>query len=733
MRIAPTTFDRVQYTLSYLSEPSITIKEVKNWNETEKAFIRNTDYDGIVANLSNNLVFVEDGKDYILFIYETYGINAKIFIRREERHPKTDAWVETYSGYLDFETMNIGETEVSLQMSSGGLERLLETREAEQVEVDRSTTLNGATLPYLPTVPIQMNGRKIFLLSKMENIDELAVDYESLSTKLSPPLEKTISSDTHIKRTDENLEMNYAVQRHPDGTYHPERQQFFYDDNDRRKFINLEFDLNFEMILPVGGSQQYLDVYIEIQRWNLDDSDDLIYKQTYPIKKLTGITTSNWQRFTYNSTGNPYQIEMFEGDCLIFIIWRDSPFGRTRYRPTQTDLIITENSFFEPTKCNMILAHDLGSRIAQIITNKDCFYSEALGRIGLNDYTAFGEAEATGFANGSAIRGFYKDETDKQNRYKPLTTSFRDFADAMRVTHNLSVGIERIHKRERIRMEEKSYFYSPNVTIKLPYLVENVRRKPAKQYYFSSLELGFAKGGEYEESMGLDEYNGKSTFTTIIDGVKNVFKAISPYRADSYGAEFARRKTRKYYPLEDTRYDQDIFQFDLFRGIASMNVRKWQDDFEQEPSGVYSPETAYNLRYSPANLVLKHGWLLASSFLKYPLDFIRYGSSTANSNLTTKLIGGVEVSENGGETGNIIQNQNLPKAKFKPEWVTFSHICNFEVMQQVEGTSMILGKKIPNFYGLVEYKLNDRKIERGWLFNLKTDAEGEWLVLTSNR
>lgn len=731
--IAPTTFDRVQYTLSHINEASLTIQEIKNWGDDEKEYARNNEYDGIVVKFSNNLVFVGDGMRYILFIYDVYGVNADIYLKKEERHPQTDVWTETYSGYLDLSTMEILENEVSVKMSSGGLEQLLKSRQAEKVEIDRKTDMDGGELGYLPTVDVQMDGRKIFLLSKMENKDELAVDYQSISSKLSPPLEKTVSSDEHIVSTLENIEGTYAVQRDPDGTYLPERQQFFYDDNDRYKVIRLEFDLNFEMIIPPGGSQQWLDVYIEIQRWNLNDSDDLIYQQTYNIKKLTGIVSSNWQRFIYNSVGTPYEIPINKRDCLIFIIWRDSPFGRTRYRPTKTELTITENSFFEPTKCKMVLAHDLGSRLCRIITGKDCFYSRATGRIGLNDYTEFGFAEATGFAHGLWIREFYKDETDEQNKYKPLTTSFREFADAMSTTHKLSVGIERINKRERILLEEKSYFYQPKVLIKLPNVVTNIKRSIASEYYFSSLEMGYEKGGQYEESMGLDEYNGKTTFTSVITRIKNTFKAVSPYRTDSYGAEFARRKTKKYYPLEDTRYDQDIFQFDLKRMILSMDIRKWQDDFEQRPKGVYSPETAYNLRYSPANLLLRHGWEIASSFIKYPFDYIRYGSSTANSNLTTKLIGGVEIYENGGENGRILEDQDLGKAKFVPEWVEFEHICDFEVMSQIEGQTMINGRKVPNFYGLVEYKINQfGDTEKGYLFNLMPNGKGNWRILKSN-
>ncbi|WP_417237215.1 hypothetical protein [Bizionia paragorgiae] len=732
--IAPIPFDRVQYTLSYPNEPSLTIKEIKNWKDDEKEYKRNTDYDGIVAKYSSNLEFTGDGMNFILFIDEVYDINAKIFLRKEERHPKTDAWVETYSGYLDLATLDIGETSILIKLSSGGLEQLLKARETEQVEIDRLTTLDGATLPRPTTVDVQMDGRKIFLLSKMEQTDKNLIEYTSISPRLVPPLTQIINSDRdHIKSTLNNVAADdYSLFMDGSGHYYPEKQQFFYEMNDRYKVLNLEFDLEFGIQIYPGGSTQYPDVYLEIRKYFYEDGVGYTLTGDYLIHKWVGTPRIGLQTLTLNTINSPYPIEIEKDESLMFIIWRDSPFATTMYKPEKTEMIITENSFFEPTKCKMMLAHDLGSRLAKIITNKDCFYSQATGRIGLNDYTSFGFAEATGFANGLALREFFKDDTDEQNKYKPLTTSFRDFADAMQTTHNLRVGIETINKRERLRMEEVDYFYQPNITIKLGQ-VNNVRRKKATEYYYSGLETGFAKGGEYEESMGLDEYNGKSTFTTVITGLKNVFKSISPYRADSYGAEFARRKTKKYYPLEDTRYDQDIFQFDLKRMISSMNIRKWADDFTTLPSGVYSPETAYNLRYSPANLILRHGRQIASGLIKYPLDYIRYGSSTANSNLTTKLIGGVEVSENGGESGIIIQNKDLPKAKFIPQWIDFEYECDFEVMQQVEGFTTVLGKRIPNFYGLVEFTNEKGSTERGYLFTIAPNGVGRWRVLKSNR
>ena len=60
------------------------------------------------------------------------------------------------------------------------------------------------------------------------------------------------------------------------------------------------------------------------------------------------------------------------------------------------------------------------------------------------------------------------------------------------------------------------------LTIKLPNPVK-VKESVDTNSVYSSLEIGYDKGGDYEEAFGLDEYNGISKFTTIITRVKNIF------------------------------------------------------------------------------------------------------------------------------------------------------------------------------------------------------------------
>ena len=481
------------------------------------------------------------------------------------------------------------------------------------------------------------------------------------------------------------------------------------------------------------------------------DYDDI----NWSVYRLRLATYKNGSDYTYKSAVNIFQtdhiysyhnqtlnfsfdqtIDLLEGESLSlqFTQIMDGRNGHRAHmkidaREIECDLTIEEDSYTEETSSKVILAHELGERLTEIVTNKDnVFYSEVLGRTDIG-YSSDGEAAFTGHLHGHWVRGFDKYPINEGNKYKGFTTSFKDYIENLSVIWNIGLGIEKIGFRERLRIEKLQYFYNNNVTIKLPNQVKKLKRSVAKEFYYSGLEFGYTKGGEYEEAMGLDEYNAKSTFTTVINRIKKLYRKISKYRTDPYGMEFARRKPKSEFPTEDTRYDKDIFVVDLKRWYGNnYKQRKWQDDFSQEPTGTFSPETATNLRFTPFNILLRHGWVVASGLTKYLMDYVRYGSSTANSNLTTKLTGGNTYAEN----GNII-NSELARPRFVPEWIEFEHIVDFEIIQQVEGVSTILGNKIPNFYGLVQFINEDNAIEKGYLFSLKPNGNGKWKLLKSNR
>jgi hypothetical protein len=750
--------DRVKYVLSCQSDgfDDLVITEPIGWNNDEKEYARNTEYHGIFPKFSNNLKFIEDGADYINFAREVLGINASLKLTKYEKHPRTDRWVRTYWGYLDMSTWNFENEQVQIKFNSGGLEQLIKARESESVEIDRPDTMDGKPMDPLLINEVSFDGRRIFLKSKWEHNDNLnevtlgvySDDGNTRSKATGFPL--NLVSPSHEQAKSVSGFSNGNDQSGSTG-------MMILADFDRTRDLTVKGrniklkPFIYDGLNTINGSTEWNWAYFKINLTTYQNSIDFDVKERISLLHIGAGT--NEGALVYNSNvlnihNQLLSIPDFEknitveqGDSVALEILLEADLknyasSRARFYVRMTDfdgdLFVEEDSHFEPSKSKFIFTHDLLDRLVEICSSsKNAFYSKFYGRTELG-YAENGPGAHVANTHGFWIRNFDKyplsTETDP-NLFKPLTTSLKDAITSCIAVHNVGMGIEEINNKERLRIEPYGYFFNSNVTIRLPNQVKNIKRSEAVDYYASAIQMGYELGGNYSEAQGLDEPNGKSNFTTVIKSVKATFSRISKYRADSYGKEFCRRKPLELDSTLDTQYDEDVWFLDLKKTAANTFVqRKWQDDFEQAPTGIFSPDTADSLRFSPFNMLLNHGWVIAAGLAKYPMDYVRYGSSTANSQLKTKLIGRNEYVEN----GNII-NSELGTPRFVAEWVEFEHECDFDVMQMVQGTTVIQGNEIPNMYGTVEYQVSDGRWERGFLFNLKPNDKGQWKVLKSNR
>lgn len=717
---------------------AIGITEPIGWNDDEKEYARHEEYHGIFAKFSNTLKFVGSGADYIDLARQIYGINEEIELLRHEKHPISDKWVLTYSGYLDLSTWSKEKNQTSVKFNSGGLERILKSRESERIEIDRTTTIDGKTITPINTVDVELEGRRIFLktsytLKAPNDYGTVFVESNAGNTRnQSVGVPFQLENKSHDQAQSVSVESNGNEDQGATG-------MMFFAVSDRVRILNISLSFTFNF----SFDQEDIDwAYFNINLTRF--AGGITY---FPAQRITlfslptkdDIFNNQGNNFTVNYTG---QIQINVGDSLAIEAFEKSDLGgpghaelRIRMQSMVGWLKIDEDSFYEKTNTKAVLAHELGEQLVKIATGYDnSFYSEFLGRTDIG-YPVDGPAGLTAFAHGFWIRGFDKlpiptDGPPKiENLFKPLTTSFKDYAASFNAVWNTGIGIEKLGMRERVRLEELSFFYNRNTTIKLPFQIKNVKRKTVASKYYSSLQFGYKEGGQYDEACGLDEYNAKSTFTTVINAVKNVFTKISEYRADPYGREFTRRKQKSLNDTEDTSRDNSIWFIDLKRSFGNLfKERLWQDDLEQEPTGVFSPETATMLRYSPINMLQRHAWWFSCGLLPYLTDYIRYGSSTANSRLKTKFIGKNEYAENGD-----IINSELENPRFIPEEIEFEHICDFSVMEQVNGSTVINGKLIQNIYGQVEFINENNEIEKGFMMNLKPNGKGSWTVLKANR
>mgnify|MGYP001599966808 CR=1 FL=1 len=736
--------DRVRYELECKKMGnSIIITEPIGWNSDNKEFARNADYDGIVSKFSNSLKFIDNGADFINLAFELYDVMAEIKMTKYERHPQTDKWVRSYWGYLDLMTRKMEDNQLSVKFNSGGLQEDIKAREEDSVEVDRLTTISGYPINAISEKEVYLSGRRIFLKSKWEvkpsdNTLSLGVfsnDGKTRSQTLGMPI--ALTSSSHVQA---QFILPDSIGEEGKGT----TGMMFLANFDRTRQLNIKSaGLSFKSKIKESDWQWAffkvcLTVYKNGTDFNLKSRTDIFHagENSSTTPNLWDINNKTIIIPDFNI---PLTVNEGESVALEFFIKADLKnytFNRARFnvevKEIKGALFAEEDSYFNATTAKCYLAHDLLNQLSTICANKNkVFYSDYFGRTDLG-YSQDGPGAYVGMTHGFAVRGFTKlplpdPDNGIENLYKPMTTSLRDALSSLKSVLNVGVGIEEVNGKERVRVEELSYFYNNNVTNKLPNQVKKLTRTTATEYYWPSIEVGYENGGDNEEAQGLDEPNGKSNFTTFINKGKNTFSQLSKYIGGMYAMEFTRRKPLSLFPTEDTKYDTDVFLLDLKPGNNILEQKKWQDDLEKAPTGIFSPETATNLRFSPFNMLLRHGWVLASGLTKFATEKIRYGSSTANSQMKTQLKGSFEYAENGD-----IINAELKKARFVAEWIEFEHECTFDIMQMVQGTTIINGKVIQNFYGTIQFINEKNQIEKGFLFNLKPN-DGKWKLLKSNR
>jgi len=734
-------FDRIRYILRNIHFDDETITEPEGWKSDEVELERSKTYHGIFQQFSNSLKFVDDGASYINTVRQLYGINERIKLIREERNPKTDVWEQTYFGFLDLSTWESQEGKISVKFNSGGMEQAIKARDSDKVEIDRITTFDGYPVDSLQPITIEVDGREIFLKSEYKvKPEENRVELNN-STTAGNTRGSTVGVPLNLfSKSHENAQSvlpgGNVGDNSWDRTAPGEVSNMFFAVSDRKRTLHIKFTIKFTPAFLDFNDVTNFRFWLRFAHYK--DSNDFNVRENKMLFSSDSYSYLDNKTFSI-SFDQVINIEAGDSLALVFDQNYDGRDGHgSRLNMLVRDIVcndftIEEDSFVEKSTTKGILIYELCDRLLTICTNqKNSLRSNLLGRTDLG-YNFDGKWSLMGFTHGFWIRGFDKnsptDEAAKvENLFKPLSTSFKENYESLNAVLAVGIGIEKEGNKDVLRIEEQSFFYNRNVTVRLPNQVKKVKRNEAPDSYFSSLETGYDKGGDYDEAMGLDEPNAKSNFTTVINGLKNTFSKVSKFRADSYGFEFARRKPVTLNNTEDTSYDNDIWFNDLKRGPNNVFLqRKWQDDFAKLPTGIFSPTTAFNLRLSPFNIMLRHGWFFGAGFDKYQDEFVRYSSSTANSKLTTQLIGKPEYAENG-----VVQNAELDKARFVCEEIEFEHVCDYDVMKQINGTTMINGVPVKNIYGLIEFVNEFNQVEKGFLLNLKPTGEGKFKVIKFN-
>ncbi|MEZ7496474.1 hypothetical protein QO206_13330 [Leeuwenhoekiella aequorea] len=673
------------------------IHDPVGWDELDTTVGRSNTTHGIFTTISQNLEFVFEAREYLVDLYLLEGVQAKCKMTRQKRDSFNDNWKTIDDGDLDFSQFKWNKESCTLDFIENGFSEKFDNYKKEEFEIDRLDDIDGNILKPLAKQDLVISGRRIFLKSALYVEDGAIADFDNLSNRNN--YESRVIPLNIDYKSDENIviptsrDFSESNQNYGDGF----AGNMFYLNADRDRTIVLNGTISGRHV----GATSTEFFRFSLIRYKKDSEG--VYKRLEVINLVTKNTPNTSISYTFNN----YVINVEEGESYALGASIFSG-GRSTIVFNSSRIEITEDSAFRETSNKAIKAFDLGQRLTHIIDVNAEFKSDLLQN----------EFSGLLFASGATIRNVkIEDESGNESIAPLLTTSFEDFYDAINVITPIAYDVYKESGKNIVRIESIDYFFNPKPFVKVG-RVADIENEIDPDWVYSAIDIGYENSGDIEGVYGLRATHTVNSYTLPIDRVDNVYEVVTEYRTDPNEIEDCRRIQFEDYPERDTKYDKDVFIIDAEILIGKWNVRRNQRDF-LEVKGVFSPETTFNNRLSPANCLLRHAKVFKSGM---QLDYfnnkkLRYASTTGQNNkLITTSLSGVETPEE--LTRDISE---FSKALFTPVRVTFTGTLEEDIYAGVKRNGRT--DDSPNKFKLIEYIDYSGVIQQGYIYKLDFNNE----------
>lgn len=716
------------------------------WSNDNIQLTRNKDYHGIVTSFTGELSFYKETREYILNDFNALGINSNLKIYKYELEEINGVvkWDLKFTGIIDYSTLVDEVSYVKVRFNSNQLEELFKTRKDDEFELERSTSIDGRQIGKITTDLTQLAGVPLATTTKMDVIvkeshNEGPDFYWSRGGGDAQYLtlrENSFQSAVLEMLTDTDDRISTPDTANPDAD--PASKMFFVDSVDPNVDVDTLLKVRFSYkikaeIWPrlLGIGARRASIFLHKYRYNQANLEYDIIESV----ELATIFTSN-QREPISAEGEFYfeNVAWNEGYAIGFSVL-DQVATQTYYfdaKVTEFSINIASESNRLPSEnVEFLFVHDALNRLSQIITNGDKrFSSRTFGRVE-NGYEADGKYGLIGLTSGYWIRQFAKNSP----MYKSIKLSFEDIISSLNAVFNTGMGIEYIDGVQKIVVEDLKYFYQNKTVIILDDDVNEISYKVLKEDYFSSIEMGYEKGGDYNNAVGLDEPNVKVERITPINKNKQKYRKISKIRADDIGAEIIRRKPAALYPSEDTSQDDNVWFLDLKRkGDGTYIQSEWPDRLLLKPTGLSYANDFKSFLFTPLRMLFRHGWIIRAG-MDQPVNLVKnitVNSSTASQSLIMHFKGD---SKPRAESDDIPVG-DLERPIILPVEVKFKYPVSNDLLRLITSKSVTdyEGSKIsiPNYYFKFRWKNRSGSFEYGFLTDLDTNSNEFTFILANN-
>ena len=723
----------IEFELSSDKRDSIIVDEPLNWDSDDKSYEMDSEGKGTLMKMNTELEFRKDGMEWLYSLPLAFGFDATATVTKKGKDTLKlgEDWRSFYRANLDLLAASWGDNTVKIPFTQGGLYDKIINRYSDTYDLVNTKSADNIEIGELSTIIENITGREIFRSSNLKVEDLTQEEFEfsggDRDNSKAVPFQVVDNSDQdHVNGV--TLGANGVGYNNGDYTT-GSTAYMLYDRANVAKTITLNGKINIRVIDTNDGTLELHKIFYDYD----EAQDEYIYDRREQLGQSLN-TGTNLAEMTYEFDNEEIPLEQGQSVAIVIKTRIEGyTFGPKKivldYRDTKLNIKLDD--VYPPTVSKNLLPHEKFERLLQKITGeKGLLISKTLGRKELG-YEEDGEWALLSTTSGFWARGFDIEEAEPRvdgqiDPPKQFNISLKDCYSSYSVIQPLFWGIETISGKDYFRLENYNFTQRDFIGVKLgrtvlgefKYIpVQKAERTILSEDLFTKLTFGYEEGGnDYEEVIGLSSPHGKAEFNTCLkDKEPAYYEQISKIRADIEGHELARIKQSIFFRDEDTPYDQSIFFRDLIKDSAGYRLRKWQDDFNEAPSGgVYSPDTTGNLRLTPKRCLLRHKRIIATGLFPQPYEYITFASSNCFSGL---IVGDLKEDEP-------ILNKDLGKPYSNGFMLTFEGKVYQEMIDQLEGYTIVNNERIPNVYGLFEAMTKEGDLVRGRLIKSSINGNG---------
>lgn len=575
--------------------------DLKNWDDFELAYKRSS-YDGVIRSFSTQFEFVNRSYDLLKEEFYKNYLSSKAGIVFYKRNNSWN-WDEVFRCALDFSTYSEDGYVISINAIDNTLAAIIKAKKSIQYEY---------LVADLQTSNLKYDGLKFLYEGKYTLGGQ---SYES-------------DGVAYI-----NIQKNVATVGKP---YFYSIPLYKLDNSELPKLDSpLRFDdVSFTELSNLNECSPFVEALSDI---HVDINFRTDY---YATSKEGGIKNFFLLIFKKDSSGNVSEVKSYESDGIYKYINEVIPVDLSKGESlifaihiyfisivsNNIDIAFPNFSFgvnfkskinsvdIDVISPNTILSKLLDSMTENTIDHKGVIDVTLPSSGGITPIEFNRLLERTYIMAAESARGLPKAK---------IYTSYKKFCEWMEA----EFGYVPVINENTVTFMHRDKLFSSTIVKDLGTEINDYEFSVNDSLIYSSVKVGYDKQ-DYDSINGRDEFRFTNEFSTGLKLTDNTLSLISPYRADAYGIEFLVQKRGE--DTTDNDSDNDVFFVECDDSVpVDQPLPLYRPYSESQLSGLLSPDTMFNLNYSPRFMLEAN-----KKYIGACTNLLKFASSDGNSDVS---------------------------------------------------------------------------------------------------